>query len=57
MSKAYVVFYEEQGLVAVLGVGKWSCMGAFLFLESVTIVSSINCTMLIAVTKSYNGWC
>ncbi len=39
LEKAYTVFREETGLVAVLAVGKWSCMGAFLFLESLTIVS------------------
>ncbi|KUJ21915.1 peroxin PEX11-1 [Mollisia scopiformis] len=38
LSKTYVAFGEETGWVAVLGVGKWSCMGAFLFLESVTIL-------------------
>lgn len=40
MSRAYTLFYEDIGLAAVLGVGKWSCMSAFLFLESLTIVSS-----------------
>lgn len=35
------MFYEESGLVAVLGVGKWSCMSAFLFLESLTILDVI----------------
>ncbi|KAE8451597.1 hypothetical protein EG329_003670 [Mollisiaceae sp. DMI_Dod_QoI] len=38
LAKAYTVFREETGLVAVLAVGKWSCMGAFLFLESLTIL-------------------
>ncbi|CZR57126.1 uncharacterized protein PAC_07015 [Phialocephala subalpina] len=38
LSKAYTVFYDETGLVAVVGVGKWSCMSAFLFLESLTIL-------------------
>jgi len=41
LAKAYTVFCEETGLVAVLGVGKWSCMGAFLFLESLTILDVV----------------
>ena len=39
-SKAFEAFYTSEGVSGVLEVGKWSCMGAYLFLESVTIVSS-----------------
>lgn len=39
-SKAYDAFYSGSGLGGVLLVGKWSCMGGYLILESSTIVSS-----------------
>lgn len=38
-SKAFESFYASVGAKGVLEVGKWSCLGAYLFLESLTIVS------------------
>jgi hypothetical protein len=40
-SKAFDSFYATDGVVGVLEVGKWSCLGAYLFLESLTIVSAL----------------
>jgi hypothetical protein len=37
--KAFDSFYATVGVMGVLEVGKWSCLGAYLFLESLTIVS------------------
>jgi len=38
-SRAYDCFTDKEGMEGVLGTCKWSCMGAYLGLESVTIVS------------------
>jgi hypothetical protein len=39
-SKAFESFYATVGVIGVLEVGKWTCLGAYLFLESLTIVSA-----------------
>ncbi|KAH7419106.1 peroxisomal biogenesis factor 11 [Cadophora sp. MPI-SDFR-AT-0126] len=40
-SKAYDCFYTIDGMRGVLALGKWSCLGAYLFLESVTILDAM----------------
>src|SRR3954466_1590442 len=38
-AKSLASFHENEGLDVLLGTGKWSCMGIYLGLESITIVS------------------
>ncbi|KAE9373452.1 hypothetical protein N431DRAFT_482476 [Stipitochalara longipes BDJ] len=40
-SKAFDSLYGTVGVVGVLEVGKWSCLGAYLFLESLTILDTM----------------
>ncbi len=45
-SKALECFYAASGVMGLLEVGKWSFLGVYLFLESLTIVSVFRFVLL-----------
>ena|SRR6266516_6629298 len=47
---------NETDVVMVLEVGRWSCMGMYLFLEAFTIVSYVSCCFVVQVTFLHCHW-
>jgi hypothetical protein len=50
---SYKAFIETSGVVGVLEVGKWSCFGMYLLLETFTIVSFLHPIFKIVISEKH----